>query len=241
MWHLFFIRYLAIIMMMLGVSGNHVSAQTALLKQFDDVVFGTEHGPSKGFLFRWQNPPLIAFFVDPSFHLPPPVKAVRHHLSEITQLTGLDFKTASAPNQATLKLGLYPRSTFAILQSTDEAKESIYRSFITTSACLGVAVGDPNHKGTIKGGAIMIGTDIAPALRQHCILEELVQMMGLPNDACHYRPSLFCEDDHVMDLTHDDRILLKTLYDPRLTPGMTRAEVLPLAAKIIAEFSHSVE
>ena len=84
---------------------------------------------------------------------------------------------------------------------------------------------------------IMIGTDIDEGLRRHCLLEEMVQMMGLPNDACFYRPSLFCEDDYVSGMTQADIMLFKTLYDPRLQPGMAREDALPIARQILAELS----
>ena len=68
----------------------------------------------------------------------------------------------------------------------------------------------------------------------------VVVIVGLPNDACHYRPSLFCEADRVFALTPADRILLRTLYDPRLSAGMAREEALPIVRIIVGELMPSL-
>ena len=62
----------------------------------------------------------------------------------------------------------------------------------------------------------------------------------MPNDACHYRPSLFCEYDRVAAMTPADQILLRTLYDRRLTPGMARDDARPIFRQIIAELVASL-
>ena len=56
--------------------------------------------------------------------------------------------------------------------------------------------------------------------------------MGLPNDSPDARPSLFNDDLEFALLTEHDAILLRMLYDPRLQPGMTSAEVRPLLPDI---------
>src|SRR5690606_11798226 len=134
-----------------------------------------------------------------------------------------------------LRLGFYPRADFAKMPGSRDDPE--FRRWVTTSACIALAVSDSEQAGRIKAGAIAIGTDISESQRQHCILEEMVQVLGLPNDACHYRPSLFCEADRVFALTPADAILLKTLYDERLAVGMTREEARPLVRQIIAELT----
>ena len=72
---------------------------------------------------------------------------------------------------------------------------------------------------------------------RHCMLEELVQAFGPIYDACHFRPSPFCDgpSTHGAGLTDGDQITMKTPYDPRITPGMTRTQIMPVARKIIAE------
>lgn len=205
-----------------------------VVRQFDAVAFGHEHGASRAIVQKWAESPGLALFADEGWDARPYLGAIEGHLGAIRSLTGI----AVAPERrgvqmAALRLGFYPRVAFAQMPRT--GSEAEYRRWITTSACLALAVQDPAQAGRIVAAAIAIGTDIPEGQRRHCLLEELVQAMGLPNDACHYRPSLFCEDDRVFELTPADRLMLKALYDPRLKAGMSRAEALPIVRQIVAE------
>ena len=205
-----------------------------MVRQFDDVAFGHEHGAVRGILQKWTEKPGLALFTGESWDLRPYLPAIQSHLGAIGRLTGLPAVPERVDaRKATLRLGFYPRVDFA--QMPRVGSEAEFSRWVSTSACVALAVEDPQRAGRIVAAAIAIGTDIPESQRRHCILEELVQSMGLPNDACHYRPSLFCEADRVFELTPADRILLRTLYDPRLTAGMARDEALPIVRAIVAE------
>ncbi len=72
-------------------------------------------------------------------------------------------------------------------------------------------------------------------LRLSCLHEELAQGLGLANDSPRARPSIFNDDEEFALLTRHDELLLRILYDPRLTPGMTEAEARPIVEIIAAE------
>jgi hypothetical protein len=210
-----------------------------IVRQFDDVAFGHEHGPSLGVVQKWTENPGLALFTDGHWDLAPYIPAIESYLGAIGRLTGLPVVAERADaRKATLRLGFYPRMEFARMPRT--GSEAEFRRWVTTSACIAMAVEDPERTGHIVAAAIAIGTDISESQRRHCLLEELVQAMGLPNDACHYRPSLFCEADRVFELTPADRILLRTLYDPRLTVGMAREQALPIVRTVVAELIPSL-
>lgn len=206
-----------------------------MLRQFDDVIFGQEHGVSNGILLRWTTAPSIGLFVARDYDGEPPIGRVEEVLGEINGLTGLSATRTAQPEESTLRLGFFPRRDFAALSAAAGANQSEYIRFVTTSACLGLAKSSAQEPGTLEAGLIMIGSDISTALQRHCILEELVQVMGMPNDACNYQPSVFCEDDHVEHLTKADRILVRTLYDSRMINGMPRELALLVANVIIRE------
>ncbi|MBS0125590.1 DUF2927 domain-containing protein [Thetidibacter halocola] len=65
-------------------------------------------------------------------------------------------------------------------------------------------------------------------LRRSCIHEEIAQGMGLGNDDPRARPSIFNDDDEFALLTRHDEMLLEILYDPRLRPGMSASEAMPI-------------
>ncbi len=68
-----------------------------------------------------------------------------------------------------------------------------------------------------------------------CVVEEITQGLGLPNDSDDLYPSIF-NDKSVFDrLTPLDKLLLQVLYDPRLKPGMSAGKVRPKVRMIIRE------
>jgi hypothetical protein len=65
-------------------------------------------------------------------------------------------------------------------------------------------------------------------MRLSCLHEEITQGLGLANDSPSARPSIFNDDEEFALLTPMDELMLKMLYDPRLTPGMTEVEARPI-------------
>lgn len=72
-------------------------------------------------------------------------------------------------------------------------------------------------------------------LRRSCIHEEIAQGLGLPNDSPGARPSIFNDDEEFALLTDHDELLLRMLYDARLTNGLTPDEARPLVRQIAGE------
>ncbi len=105
-----------------------------------------------------------------------------------------------------------PRSTFCIVFAFSEGEPDVY-----TRALAIVRAEHPDR------------------LRLSCIHEELAQAMGLANDSRAARPSIFNDDEEFGLLTDHDALLLRILYDARLTPGMTAAEARPIVEAIAEE------
>ena len=70
---------------------------------------------------------------------------------------------------------------------------------------------------------------------KHCLLEEMIQSMGLPNDSGAISPSIFNDNESRKNLSLIDKVLLRTLYDTRMTAGMDRRDALKVAKTIISE------
>ncbi|HAS26883.1 MAG TPA: hypothetical protein DCR64_15765, partial [Vibrio sp.] len=72
-----------------------------------------------------------------------------------------------------------------------------------------------------------------------CIVEEITQVLGLPNDSDKAYPSIF--NDHTPEdlLSPLDVVLLKLLYEPELKAGMTKSEVKPIVRKILKQYSET--
>ena len=101
--------------------------------------------------------------------------------------------------------------------------------------CLAVARPHADPRRGHRGAIVVVRAEHPPRLRRSCIEEELAQVMGLPDDSPAARPSIFNDDEEFGVLTRHDEALLRMLYDPRLRPGMTPAELAPLLPAVAAD------
>ncbi len=69
-------------------------------------------------------------------------------------------------------------------------------------------------------------------LRLSCIHEEITQGLGLANDSPSARPSIFNDDEEFALLTKQDELMLRILYNPALTPGMTEDQARPIVESL---------
>lgn len=103
-----------------------------------------------------------------------------------------------------------------------------------TTLCLVVAFSEGGTPVYSKAIAVIRG-EHPDLLRSACIHEEIAQGLGLANDHPLARPSIFNDDEEFGLLTRHDELLLKILYDDRLSPGLTPAQAAPIVAVIAAE------
>ena len=71
--------------------------------------------------------------------------------------------------------------------------------------------------------------------RRHCIVEELTQSLGLVNDSPLVFPSIFNDSSRQQELHAWDELMVQTLYNPRLYPGITVRKARPIFRAILAE------
>jgi len=162
--------------------------------------------------------------------------------TRVQRLTGIDIAPADAlePNVRVSFVPFRHRDN-AIFQLTDQgtlgpAVRGLVMRWRDTERekCLGLISVDPKS-GAIGKTDILIKNELPPTIRNACIVEEIVQSLGLMNDVPHARPSIFNDSQEFLDLTTHDEFLLRILYDPRVRPGMTLRMMRPLVAQIIRE------
>ena len=93
----------------------------------------------------------------------------------------------------------------------------------------------PPGKYTYSGAIAIVRAELPDLMRTACYHEELAQALGPANDSPAARPSIFNDDQEFAYLTTQDALILRMLYDPRFTPGMTAPEAEPLAREIAQE------
>jgi hypothetical protein len=90
--------------------------------------------------------------------------------------------------------------------------------------------------GDIRGSKIHINAGVmSPDGVSACLLEEIFQSMGFFGETPGHPETVLDDDVGYQELGSMDRLLLRTLYDPRLSAGMTRDLALPLVRQILKE------
>ncbi len=212
--------------------------RVALYDEYVDVGGRFVHAETPALLRRWDQP--IRVGVMSSGAMPAAEAAQdRGNVAAFTQrlarLTGTDMAMGDGPgvNFLVLFMSSAEREAFAdqvssAYPSFAPAVMNALRDTPLDTFCTTYAFGTPRYSAVM----ILIRAEHPPLTRLSCVHEEMAQAMGLPNDSPDARPSLFNNSLEFALLTEHDEILLRMLYDPRLRPGMTAAEVRPLLPAI---------
>lgn len=220
---------------------GQVSADTAqtrpavedIIRLFETVVFGSELDPklaSKA-IGKWRSPVRLAIQGKPGDrHL----EFLGRHAATLSNLTGLSIVLAKPGEAANITVAFVPRSQMSKIQ-IGGVKQDLIERLAAPGGCYFISWQKP--VGTIIGAAIVVNTDRDLARTNSCLLEELTQSLGLPNDTDVLRPSIFSDHDTLFELSRSDAIVVRTLYDPRLKPGMPKAEALKVVPAIVRELN----
>ncbi|MFB3135645.1 MAG: DUF2927 domain-containing protein [Rhodospirillales bacterium] len=79
------------------------------------------------------------------------------------------------------------------------------------------------------------------AEKRNCLVKMMARAFGLFADSDVVQPSIFSPDGAELDyLPINDKIILRTLYDPRIERGMKREDAMEIARQIIPELVKAV-
>lgn len=217
-----------------------------ILRNFDIVAFGNEYtGKRYKAVRKWVAPIRIGI---QGKNYPPYFEAyVNQHIRDMWRLTGHPIElyySFAMQKQKRLAKDFDPKKVNFILFylpieqipkavakyfDNDEAQ---VRKMIEVSTCFAKF---GTKKNEIKW-AIAVFPDHRPQDHMRaCVVEELTQVMGLPNDSAQVAPSIFNDKSRYFELTEHDRWMLKMLYDPRITAGMPRETAISNGRLILDE------
>lgn len=207
-----------------------------IVDSFLEIALKNEHPRSKGVIRKWTTEIRYEFdhrLGNEAFN----EKLTKMHLRQLAEVTGISIQPANSRLEANLQIVFSTEQRLAVELKKDfhfGDREIDYMK--RHSVCLGQFSTTP--QGAIRQAIVIIPVDRARAkgLLVSCIVEELTQIMGLPNDSASVYPSIFNDQSIYILLTGLDYLLLKILYDPRLTPGMNSQQTLPVLRKIVDEF-----
>jgi hypothetical protein len=214
----------------------------ALYDEYVDLDGRFVRSETPAMLRRWARPVRVGVMEGPSV---PAAEAARDRANvaafsrKLARLTGVDIRLSdgSDVNFLVLFMTSAERSAFAeqVMRRYPDFAPAVMGALRDTpldTFCTAYAFGEPGRPSSYSAVMILIRAEHPPLTRLSCVHEEMAQAMGLPNDSPDARPSLFNDSLEFALLTEHDEILLRMLYDPRLRPGMSAAEVRPLLPAI---------
>lgn len=208
----------------LSFATSNTWLDAAFVKQaFLDVALKNEYSSGDKPLVKWQRP--IKIWVkhkvgDQALH----DELVNAHIKHLQQVTNHPISLVPGREQANV-IWIFTRE---LLWQQDISQEigkdalkhmhgvictASYRTSTITKEIVQATIIIPVDQSRAHGKLLA------------CIVEEITQIMGLPNDSQLAYPSIF--NDHSPDdlLSPLDVILLKLLYEPSLKSGMTKTQV----------------
>ena len=202
-------------------------------RAFYSVALEREYADGNHPLAKWNQPIRIWLnhgVGDQALHQ----ELAELHVQHLAQITGLSIEFVSQKSQANVQW-IYTRESHWI-KDAKSALNLKSTQHLNTAICTAGYRTDAN--GHIVSAAIVIPVDLARSRGKllACIVEEITQALGLPNDSEYAFPSIF--NDHTPEelLAPLDIILLKLLYEPELKAGMTLSEAKPIIKRIVREY-----
>jgi len=224
-----------------AVAQEHWQKDDYLTASFIEIALKREYQVNKkATLQRWQQP--LKIFIKSelgdSLLQKQLYRAQATHLQSITQhpIYFVDLES-----QANVIIVFTARNRLREKALNFKFAGSNLDTVLKEAVC--VASISANRQSEIVRGVILIPID---SVRQKgrlidCIVEELTQVMGLPNDSVAVYPSIFNDRSIDTYLTGLDYLLLKMAYHPLLKPGMSESQVKKQLPAILAELKSSGE
>ena len=208
-----------------------------LVKFFEIVAFGSEFEDigKTPFVRKWKSKSTLSYKIGgnkKSIETFRPV--IQKHAKALSFDTGLKFREIGArdPGEHLIFWFAEPdKMVEAGLMIEKNAKA--VRKVASNARCYFLAYNLQN--GEYVKSMIVINRANTFTDLEHCLLEEMAQSLGLPNDDPLVSPSIFNDQERHMELTRVDRFLLRTLYDKRLPAGTPKEQALTLVAGIMRD------
>lgn len=216
-----------------------VQARTAeeadkLTRFFDIVVFGTEiPGLTPADRVRKWTAPIRYKVAGSAVAEWQPV--IQRHAATLTGLTGISFQQIGPKDSGeNLVIMLVPRAKMEEAGAMVEKDPAKLRAVLsqTRGGCYFLSYSKEDR---IVYAAVVANVEGPKPMLEKCLLEEMTQMMGLPNDSNEVSPSVFNDSERQMTFSPGDVAMVKALYDPALKPGTPRIEALAFVRKLFLQ------
>lgn len=200
---------------------------------FIQVVLKNEYGPQRLRVRKWQQP-IKLWLEDPSPEAAQHISLVHMQSAHLASLTGLRIEMAPSAAQANFFVLFSVAATWHadVARISGQARLTPPRN----AACMFGIQTDAASQ--IKRAWVVIPVDHASEHRAllSCVVEEMTQALGLPNDADSVFPSIFNDKTPEALLTGLDVVLIQLLYQPQVKAGMTPMQVSPVVMQLLQQW-----
>ena len=206
-----------------------------IIQAFGEVALNNEYDNAKHGVRKWRVP--IRVFIehqvgDSVLH----TQLVQMHLAQLADITGHDIQQTNTLPEANIHLVFTRQSQWA--SEVERLMGQSATQNLHGSVCIGTFALNAQHE--IARAWIIIPVDQA---KMHgklvaCVVEEITQVLGFPNDSEKVFPSIFNDKTPQDLLTGLDFILLKLLYSPSISVGMTADEAKQPLQTLVEQWLH---
>lgn len=202
-------------------------------QSFERIALSSEYSEHPPQLRKWRQPIRYQFqhdVADKQLH----EQLSTVHLQQLSAITGHPIQATTGNDSANLQIIFTDEARLAgYLSNTMRLDATTVTQLSRNSVC--IANFSVNNNGEIEQALVLIPVDRARAHAKllACIVEELTQVMGLPNDDVAVFPSIFNDRSHDNFLSGLDYILLKLLYQSDLTVGMNASQARTAIKRIM--------
>jgi len=220
----------------LSAREHHWQEPSYIQNSFIEIALNSEYSPEISPVRKWTQTiyySIVHRAADIDLHQ----KITESHLAHLANITGVEIRPASQKNKANLTIIFSTEKLIDqelkqdfLLQNQQQITE-----LSNNSVCLAHFSTYPDS--SIKQAIVIIPVDRARAHAKllSCVVEELTQIMGLPNDSDTVFPSIFNDKSHDDYLSGLDFLLLKLLYHPDIKVGSNTKKISHRLTHIINE------
>jgi hypothetical protein len=218
----------AFLMLVASAHAEEAWQSTDYLQQaFNEVALHSEYIAGEQVVHKWQQPVKV-WLVHHADLADEHARLTRYHLRHLSQITGHTISFAANAAEANMTV-VFSQSAQWHQEVAQMSGNKNMQPPADAMCMFGLTLDAQN---AIKRAWVVIPVDHANerGLLVSCIVEEITQAMGLPNDSEKVYPSVFNDKTPESLLTGLDALLLKMLYLPAIKPGMRAGQVQPILA-----------
>lgn len=220
-------RYIFLTVVMVTVAGcqSNQEAEDRLVSAFGETMFdagSAAHGEGgllsqRGYLAKWESPVTVAVVEGATRKN---IKLAKKSLAELAQLSGLTFEWVE-PGTGEIMLDIHFSSEREFVINGNQ-RASCYARTGNAS------------RGRLDTASIYISLSGTDEWHTDCLTHELLHGLGWRGHTHRIRSAISYAHGETK-LTKWDKLMMRALYDPRLPPGILRADAIPVARAIFRE------